>query len=209
MSKELTQHPVHLVGRHGESLPSAFIPFCAYQSSALGQRIKELNFTACNSFKPTVLTGQLCYSIEPPKAPTKAGKNFGLLLIIDPHTSQNTSNSPAKMETPAMTKMETPQEPFDKNRQGPFKIYLHTLSKSTDYRQGAYSMRSLKKFTGTKSFQQMQDKARKCHFEEFEKCQTKTFLLQVQQLCQCMPWTLTENDDNEQVNKSLSSINHV
>ena len=47
-------------------LPSALIPFCAYQSNlkTLGTSIPGLNFPVCNAFRPTLLHGQLCYSLD-------------------------------------------------------------------------------------------------------------------------------------------------
>ena len=61
---ELSSHPVHLVTKNSKtSLPSAFIPFCAYKTNLalMGEYIEDLEFPVCNSFIPTVLDGQLCY----------------------------------------------------------------------------------------------------------------------------------------------------
>ena len=44
------------------------------------------NFTVCDKFKPTILEGQLCYSLdidELKEYPTKSGKSNGLLLLLD------------------------------------------------------------------------------------------------------------------------------
>ena len=56
---ELSSHPVHLVNKDGQRMPSAFIPFCAYQTSLLllGEFIGGLKFPVCNKFTPTVLDG--------------------------------------------------------------------------------------------------------------------------------------------------------
>ena len=54
----------------------------------LGQKVPELgNITMCNKFQPTILDGQLCYSLDIAKlevGPTKSGKANGLFLLLDP-----------------------------------------------------------------------------------------------------------------------------
>ena len=80
----------------GETLPSALIPFCAYQSSleALGTSISGLSFPVCNAFRPTLLHGQLCYSLDIEnmsldKEKTKQGKEDGILIIVDPNRERS------------------------------------------------------------------------------------------------------------------------
>ena len=83
----------------GDTLPSALIPFCAYQSNleTLGTSIPGLNFPVCNAFRPTILHGQLCYSLdienmnlEKEKTEiTKQGKADGILLIVDPNKERS------------------------------------------------------------------------------------------------------------------------
>ena len=78
-----------------ELLPSALVPFCSYQmdDNILGEKTPELSHTICNKFEPTVLEGQLCYSLdlaETVKKSTKAGKSNGLFIMLDPSPySQN------------------------------------------------------------------------------------------------------------------------
>ena len=83
----------------GDTLPSALIPFCAYQSSleTLGTSIPGLNFPVCNAFRPTILQGQLCYSLdienrsleEEKTKITKQGKADGILIIVDPNKERS------------------------------------------------------------------------------------------------------------------------
>ena len=53
----------------------------------LGQKRPELdNLTVCDKFEPTILEGQLCYSINIAnleKRQTEAGKKQGLFLLLD------------------------------------------------------------------------------------------------------------------------------
>ena len=78
----------------GQLPPSALIPFCSYQGdrNLLGQQRPELdNLTVCDKFEPTILEGQLCYSIDVAKLkkkPTEAGKSRGLFLLLDPSPYQ-------------------------------------------------------------------------------------------------------------------------
>ena len=85
MSQGLSLHPVHLTpDEEGKLPPSALVPFCSYQGDddLLGQERPELdNLIICDKFKPTILEGQLCYSLDIVKLGekgTKSGKNNGL-----------------------------------------------------------------------------------------------------------------------------------
>ena len=96
ISQELALHPVHLSpDRDGLLSPSSLVPFCSYQGDVdlLGQRRSEMgNLTVCDKFKPIILEGQLCYSIEVADIvksktnPSQGGNNKnGLLLLLDPN----------------------------------------------------------------------------------------------------------------------------
>ena len=81
----------------GGNLPAALIPFCSYQgdSAILGHNMEGFNFTACDKFQPTVMEGQLCYSLDVTnitRAKSKAGRGMGLTLLLDrinPRSVQN------------------------------------------------------------------------------------------------------------------------
>ena len=150
----------------GELLPSALLPFCSYQmdDSILGEKRPELSQTICNKFEPTVLEGQLCYSLDLAKTvkkSTKAGKSNGLLIMIDPSPySQNGSN-----------KLDVEEE---SKRQ--IKVFFQTLAQDTAYGPGTYTLSALKRMTGTESFEQLPDKQKRCSVHDRERCQTKKFL---------------------------------
>ena len=63
---ELSSHPVHLTNRDNMTMPSAFIPFCAYKTSltAMGDYVDKIKFPICNKFKPILMDGELCYTVN-------------------------------------------------------------------------------------------------------------------------------------------------
>ena len=77
-------HPPHLTVSNG--LP-ALIPFCAYQGDMefFGEYIEGLDFPVCNSFKPKILDGELCFALKfrSQVSESKPGTGEGLLLAID------------------------------------------------------------------------------------------------------------------------------
>ena len=88
----LSTVPPHLVDKKGNSFRSSLIPFCAFEGnmSTLGQDIDGLDFPACNMFKPDIVDGQLCYTLELEKAhledktKTAHGRGTGLWFLVDP-----------------------------------------------------------------------------------------------------------------------------
>ena len=189
VSRELSLHPVHLTpDKEGNLPPSALVPFCSYQgnSNLLGQKLK--NATFCDKFKPTILEGQLCYSLDVAKferKPTKAGKRNGLFLLLDSNPYQVNSNE-KKVET-------------ERNYHETFKIYIHTLALHTAFGPGTYGMHALKSMTGTESFEELPESQKKCRVHNREKCHTEKFLDLVKRNCSCIPWPLANKDSKEKV----------
>ena len=191
-SRELSLHPVHLTpDKEGNLPPSALVPFCSYQgdSNPLGHEQPELdNVTLCDRFKPTILEGQLCYSLDVAKnkrKATKSGERNGLFLLLDPNPYQVNS---MKRNVDA-----------DRNDNDSFKLYVHTLAHHTAYGPGAYAMHTLKSMTGTKSFEELPDNQKKCRVHDREDCQNDKFLHQVQSNCNCVPWPLATGSSKEKV----------
>ena len=152
----------------------------------LGQRRPELdNLTVCDKFEPTILEGQLCYSIDIAKLEkrqTEAGKSKGLVLLLDP--------SPYQIQNDERNVKD------GRNKEETFKVYIHTLSPFTAYGPGAFAMSSLKRMTGTTSFLQLPENQKKCAIHNREECQTDKFFSQVKANCSCVPWSLATNDKN-------------
>ena len=179
MSQEMSLHPPHLTDQSGRMLPSALIPFCIYQSdeAAFGQTIKGINMTACSDFQPTVLDGQLCYSLNMSKSGTKeskSGMKNGLLLVIDPNSLH-----------------------IENKEENSFRIYVHTLSQHTIGGSGAYALTSLKKMTGTKSFLDLPEYKKECQVGSTEDCLAEKLIAEVKAHCLCIPWHLTRSSKDK------------
>ena len=183
---------MHLTPGNNRTLPpSALVPFCSYQrdSNHLGQKRPELNnLTICDKFEPTILEGQLCYSIDTAKsatvsAVTRTGKTNGLWILLDPN--------PFKLNVSSVSKLD------DQKRE--FKVYVHTLAQYTAHGPGAHAMSVLKRMTGTKSFKQLADSQKNCQVHIREECEKKRFLDQVQSKCSCLPWALEAGASTEKV----------
>ena len=196
VSRELSLHPVHLTpDKEGKLPPSALIPFCSYQgdSNLLGQERPELdNLTICDKFVPTILEGQLCYSLDIAKLvekPTKSGRTNGLFLLLDPNPfKQNTTEK--KVEGSRIQDQS-------------FRISIHTLAQYSTFGPGSYGMSTLKRMTGTESFKQLPDHQKKCLVHNREECQTQKYLNQVQTECDCIPWALQTEQGKNQVRTKL------
>ena len=156
--------------------------------SMLGTMKNNLNFTACSQFQPTLLGGQLCYSLNITKNPTgmtETGKRAGLVILIDTGVqntdefdSEDINENPLALASSGVDA-------------GSARIYLNTLSSFTDYRAGSYAMTALKKITGTTSFLKQTDEEKKCRIETLEDCQARSYIDRVQEKCGCVPWVLS------------------
>ena len=191
MMARLSSHPVHLTS---ESHPSAFIPFCAYQTNmlALGQFIDSLEFPVCNKFTPTVDRGQLCYTIDVssvlPDAETKDGKSNGLTLLLDYNSER--SVLPVKID---QTDEESKNifldlEDSTAKEDSEAKIFIHTLKPFKGYGSGGYSMSALKQISPTGNFLGLPNDVRDCALEDTQLCTKKKYLHHKLKDCQCLPW---------------------
>ena len=161
-------YPPHLSGPVNETMPSALIPFCSYQSETLGKTIPGFDILACDSFQPVVQNGRLCYSLKNKfERKAKRGKKHGLLLMIDP----------GKIEE----KQNVDEEHFS------FELYLHTLSGFSGFKAGSYSLTSLKQMIGTAGFMNLPEEQKRCHVEVREDCQRVKLFDEFQKQCKCIP----------------------
>ena len=186
---EVSLHPPHLTDSTGSLTPAALIPFCAYQTNLLGQSRHDLPFIACDKFKPNLLDGQLCYSMDVGKqvtSKTQSGMKNGLLLVIDPGLSNIDSTKTKQNKLNIQTVNLDPSQ----SDQGSARIYLNTLARFTDFRAGSYALSSLKWMKGTTAFINLSDDIKKCQVDTFEDCTAKRYLELVHDMCGCVPWTL-------------------
>ena len=186
---KVSLYPPHLITSSGSLTPAALIPFCSYQAnmSIIGEMKNNLTFTACSQFKPTILKGQLCYSLNltsTDSGKTETGKGAGLVILIDTGV-ENTDEMQSMDSNPNHLAFASSGVDAKTAR-----VYINTLSSFTDYRAGSYAMSALKKMTGTKSFLNQNYKERKCMIVAKEECQAKSYIERLQKKCGCVPWPL-------------------
>ena len=194
----MSLHPPHLIDSSGSPTPAALIPFCAFQTdmTMIGRKLEGAsNLTVCSHFKPTVLEGQLCYSLDVTTNRTKKGLKNGLVLILDHGISDNQQIFQKKNGKDVTSLNFEVVSKADSSA----RIHLDTLASFTDYRAGSYAMYVLKKMTGTKNFLNLPLDDRQCKIETFEACHVRQYIKQVQKECGCVPWALHFPLENDQV----------
>ena len=165
-------YPPHLLGPENQTMPSALIPYCTYQSQILG-KVPGYDYLGCGGFQPVVFHGRLCYSLKQRmRGETAKGKKSGLLLMIDP--GQILKNS-------------------DDEERTSFHIYIHTLSSFSGFKAGSYALSSLKQMTGTSGFLNLPDNQKRCQVEVREDCLRLKLSHELQKQCGCIPWAISNN----------------
>ena len=152
----------------------------------LGQTRQDLPFTACSQFQPTVLEGQLCFSLDlslhgPNK--TNSGLDSELLMIIDPGMTVAQSYSKENVETSTSFSLK-----HASNDDTSARIHLNTLASFTSSKAGRYTMSVLKKMTGSMNFQRLPDLDKHCQIGTYEACQSRGYLEEIHSQCGCLPW---------------------
>ena len=148
----------------------------------------------CNHFRPAILLGQLCYSLDMTSLERNRSKNGienGLILVLDTQKFVNDNNM-LERKTRKEQGLMSFADIDDRHDIGMPKVFLHTLSPFTGYQAGSYALSSLKRMIGTENFKRMPDKKKKCQNEVFEDCQARMFCDAVKTNCKCVPWGLNE-----------------
>ena len=159
----------------------------------LGQNRSDLPFPVCSQFQPTLLEGQLCYSINMSKIATGKSKSgsssYGLLMMVDP------SRSLIEYELDTGAEGKVGRNLLDLTPRGASehspRIVVNTLESISDFRAGRYGLSALKKMTGTESFLDLPDETKMCDIEPLEKCRARKYIEEVQAQCDCVPWALS------------------
>ena len=166
----------------------------------VGEYIDGINFPVCNTFKPQILDGELCYVLDfkdiksRSKVESHPGRGNGLLLAIDtginigPQVEQDTSAEKKGFIRTMLT-----------SSRGKARLHILTSHRHEVSRPGIYTLKNLKYMTGTDNFLAMPDEARKCQIQSKEECRTQRFVQEVQRNCGCIPWTLSSHA-SDQVN---------
>ena len=190
----MSLHPPHLIDSTRSLTPAALIPFCAYQTNMtlLGQTRQDLSFTVCSKFKPSVLEGQLCYSLNLSNIKTQVKTKLSLILLLDPssttYSQDPTKNTDFNDKTKGGSYLNL--DPLSHSSRNA-RIFLNTLASYTNYRAGSYAMFGLKKMTGTDDFLNLPESVKKCQIESFEDCNVRTYLKEIQAKCNCIPWAFS------------------
>ena len=173
----------------------------------LGQRVEtptNRSFIASSHFKPSILEGQLCYTLDVNEAAkvtvgdrvkSGAGKRNGLLLVIDPGFADQDDDDEVARDVNVEVKTLNLEETREDTKEP--KIYLNTLDGYTTFQKGSIAMSALKKMTGTDNY--IANKNKDCSVETFEDCQARRFLVEVENQCACVPWSLAAEKMFEKV----------
>lgn len=190
---ELSSHPVHLISNEGIMFPSAFIPFCAYKTNMklLGRYVDGLRFPVCDSFVPTILNGELCYSLDVDQAlataeDTREGSKGQLTLLLDYNIERSIHTAIAEEEDKSVETLHF--EESMSSGDDTARIFVHTLAGYSGEGSGSYAMSSLKMMTATENFLAMSEKIRGGKTEEREDCKKRIFLESGPSVCGCIPW---------------------
>jgi hypothetical protein len=180
-------HPPHLLDTQGNYTPAAFIPFCSYSGDmdSLGQSVDGLDIPVCNKFQPSMMDGQLCYTlnissvISPEEIKTKFGETTGIILAVDQY-----KDTSADKEENGIQGLFDPKRTTD---QKSLSIHINTQSRYTSSSPGKYILTVLKKMTGTDSFLALSDEAKGCQIEPEDECRSR----KLEERCGCVPWALS------------------
>ena len=156
--------------------------------SLLGQTRQDLPFTVCSQFQPTVLEGQLCYSLNLTNlvsSETKAGKTAGLGFLVDQGVAD-----PETQDIPGESSVSPFHLEASGSKEKSFRVYLDTLESFSGHGGGSYAMSVLKKMTGTGGFLGQSEDVKQCRIGHFEDCQAASYTREVQAQCGCLPWSL-------------------
>ena len=183
---QMSSHPVHLINNKGVTMPSAFIPFCAYKTEMMGKDTNLFSFPICDKFRETILDGELCYSLQPAEFIPEQGKEGELMLLLDYNNERSVFIKSPQKEDLREDKKLSLKEVRDEDATLA-KIFIHTLNGYTAFGAGSYVMESLKKISATEQFLEKPLAFKKCQIESSEECYQQHYLKYGLQDCNCIP----------------------
>ena len=195
MPYEVISHPVHLINRAGMTMPSAFIPFCAYKTSlkSMGEYVDHLKFPICRNFTPTLLNGELCYTVNlasfiSEETKTEEGRDGELMLLLDYNLERSVqAKSLQTNEADETDKISLENVQGFGEAEPQARIYIHTLTGFTGFGAGSYVMSSLKHITTTNNFLGLSEETRSCQIEGTAMCRSRDYLERGTNGCGCVP----------------------
>ena len=188
--RDLSSNPAHMTDSEGTILPSSFLPFCAYQTRVLGEDRADLPITPCSLAIPTILDGQLCFSLNVTNLSNTTsafGQENSLLLLVDLGTTMSTTKHKSLPKLKQAKYFDTSVSEEEKTSA---RIYVQTLSETSNFGAGNFELTALKLMVGTSSFMEIPDGIKECRKGNLEECHTASFFARLQEKCQCIPWNL-------------------
>ena len=147
-------------------MPKALVPLCSYQGTMLGKKLG--NFAFCDKFKPSVLNGQLCYSLNLSQVTSSKsidGQQNSLVIVLDQPSGFGLFGEEKSVAT----------------------IHLGRIGGHSDNRPGKYYMSALKKMTGTDAFMALSNSDKGCQVESYQDCKTESIFAEMEKECKCIP----------------------
>ena len=212
----MSLHPPHLKDKRGNAVPVALIPFCAYAGNMtmMGEYVFDLDFPACNKFKPSNFNGQMCYALDLDQKAMQ-GKGYGLWLLMDPGT-KILAHEYDKWKSDEERGYVSTKETIPKNY---ITYNINTLTHYSNSRAGMYVLSALKRKTATDDFLNLPDSTTGCHNEQEEICRFENSLDYIIKLyraqklkeeslikCRCQPWFLGLAPDR--TTKAFDEVRH-
>ena len=157
----------------------SFVPFCAFKGK----------LSPCSSFSIALIDGKVCHTVNINASVLELGSKNGYLLIVDPMMSSPFDLGTAIGEVSPSEAREVLEQGLQ--FQNLAEVHLATLNPYTSGKNGTHILSALKVVTGSESFLALSEERKGCGNEEFEACQTRRYLLAVEQHCGCVPWLAT------------------
>ena len=157
-----------------------------------------MNISVCDKFKPTILNGEVCFSLQAePMIKAEGGLKGGIVLFLDYNTERSTEVRNIEQEdTAAFSYTES-------DDMTSAQIYIPTLSPYTGYGSGSYIMTSLKQMTGTPAFLNLppMSQNKQCDTVKYEECMLDLLLKTGKRYLGCVPfgWTSAINHQVEKI----------
>ena len=191
---EVSHNPIHLLSETGHTLPSCFIPYCAFggDMAALGRRQENFTYPVCTAFEPTILDGQLCYKIDVNKVmedvKNGVGHEAGLMFVIDLNEERALALETKKTFVDIQECEEKTHLPSRPKEVDNIKVHIDTLEPFSVFDSGIFIMTSVKEMKGTTNFLEMADDVRKCGLEDYvQDCKNRNDLVNKLLSCNCTP----------------------
>ena len=223
--QEVSNNPVHLITRStAEPSPSSFIPFCAFASTMLGQKITNFSFPVCTHFTPTLMEDQLCYQLNISAIEglprSDLGQDKGLALLIDLGEKKEKSVT----RPISFPRLELPQQQhnnhlvtFHPDFEGNFqdrwsaKLIIDMLKVRTFFldKSQTIALNSLKRSVVTENFMALDVDIRKCNKDTKFDCRNSNFLKKAKEACKCKAFSTYPPTKEQVIGLQLSLILHL